>query len=99
MNSIKAIRDRLGVTQDALAKGMGCTQGNVGHYERGQTVPPEMAKRLIGFAASLNQIVTFDEIYGQPPSSGVASVESRSGIDRRQTVRRQSDRNPTVKRA
>ena len=38
MSTVKSIREKLGVTQTALAVGMGCTQGNVGHYERGQTV-------------------------------------------------------------
>ncbi|MGH6627633.1 MAG: helix-turn-helix domain-containing protein [Burkholderiaceae bacterium] len=66
MNNIKAIRDRLGVTQAALAAGMGCTQGNVGHYEKGQTVPPEAAKRLIAYARTLGLDITFDDVYGAP---------------------------------
>ena len=66
MNTIKSIRDRLGVTQSVLAAGMGCTQGNVGHYECGQTVPPHAARRLIEYAGSLGHIVTFDEIYTRP---------------------------------
>jgi putative transcriptional regulator len=66
MSTIKGIRERLGVTQAALADGIGCTQGNVGHYERGQTVPPEAAKRLITFARSLGQAVTYEDIYGPP---------------------------------
>ena len=66
MNNIKAIRDRLGLTQAALAEGMDCTQGNVGHYERGQTVSPDAAKRLISFAKTLGHDVTFDDIYSQP---------------------------------
>lgn len=66
MSAIKTIRERLGVTQAVLADGMGCTQGNVGHYERGQTVPPDAAKRLIAYAATLGHIVTYDDIYGSP---------------------------------
>jgi len=65
MNTIKAIRTRLGLTQSALAEGIGCTQGNVGHYEnKGQTVPPEVARRLIAFAAGLGAHLTYDDIYG-----------------------------------
>ena len=63
MNTIKSIRERLGVTQTALAAGMGCTQGNVGHYERGQTVPPDAAKRLIDYAGSLGVVISFNDIY------------------------------------
>ncbi len=66
MSTIKTIRTRLGLTQAALAQGIGCTQGNVGHYEnKGQTVPPEVARRLIAFAATLGVEITFDEIYGR----------------------------------
>lgn len=64
MSTFKMIRDRLGLTQSALAEGIGCTQGNVGHYEKGQTVPPEAAKKLIAFAASKGVTVTYEEIYG-----------------------------------
>lgn len=66
MSTVKSIRERLGVTQSALAVGMGCTQGNVGHYERGQTVPPDSAKRLIAYALSLGHLVTYEDIYGKP---------------------------------
>ena len=70
MSTIKSIRDRLGLTQQALADGIGCSQGNVGHYEKGQTVPPDMARRLISFAASRGHQVTYDEIYGMPELIG-----------------------------
>ena len=63
MSSIKSIRYRLGLTQSELAAGIGCTQGNIWHYEQGQTVPPEMAKRLIIYANSLGHELTFDDIY------------------------------------
>ena len=65
-STIKAIRERLGVTQTALAEGIGCTQGNVGHYEnKGQCVPPDVAKRLIRFASTRGHVVTYEDIYGQ----------------------------------
>ena len=64
MNRIKTIREQLGLTQAALAEAIGCTQGNVFPYERGQTVPPEVAKKLIGFAAGLGHALTYDDVYG-----------------------------------
>lgn len=78
MNYIKLIRERLGVTQSALAEGMGCTQGNVAHYElRGQTVPPEAARRLIAYARALGHEVTYEDIYGPVPAlSGGSATES-----------------------
>jgi len=63
MTAIKQIRERLGVTQAALAQGIGVTQGNVSHYEHGQTVPPEVASRLIEFACASGVRLTFDDIY------------------------------------
>lgn len=63
MSNIKAIRTRLGVTQTELAKGIGCTQGNVGHYERGQGMPPDVARRLIDYASELGHSITFNDIY------------------------------------
>ena len=63
MNTISQIRARLGVTQAAMAEGLGVTQGNVSNYERGQGMPPQVAGRLIAFAASLGLALTYDEIY------------------------------------
>jgi len=66
MSTIKAIRERLGVTQSAMAEGIGCTQGNIWHYEQGQTVPPDAAKKLIVYAKTLGHDVSFEDIYGAP---------------------------------
>lgn len=63
MANIKEIRTALHLTQQALADGIGCTQTNIGHYERGQTVPPPMARRLIVFAGTHGLLLTFDHIY------------------------------------
>ena len=66
MSNIKVIRAHLGLTQVALARGIGCTQGNIGHYEnKGQTIPPKVARRLIGYAKSLGQDISFDDIYAE----------------------------------
>ena len=67
MHNLKPIRERLGVTQQAMAEGLGCTQGNVGHYERGQTLPPDMARKLIDFAAGHALPLSFDHVYGELP--------------------------------
>ena len=90
MSNIKTIRDRLGLTQTALAEGIGCTQGNIGHYEtKGQTVPPDAAKRLINFCASRGFKVTFEDIYGKPQipyqteRRKVDPVEGMQLVDRR----------------
>jgi len=67
MHNLKSIRERLGLTQQALATGIGCTQGNVGHYEKGQTLPPDMARKVIDFCVERGLAISFDHIYGDAP--------------------------------
>lgn len=64
MKNLKPIRERLGLTQQALAAGIGCTQGNIGHYERGQLMPKPRAERLISFAQGLGLQLSYDHVYG-----------------------------------
>lgn len=78
MHNLKSIRERLGLTQQALAAGIGCTQGNVGHYERGQTLPPNMARKLIEFADAHGLRISFDTVYGAAPLPELAAQESAS---------------------
>ena len=74
MHNLKSIRELLGITQQAMADGLGCTQGNVGHYERGQTLPPDMAKKLIDVAACHGFAISFDHIYGAKPLPGLRTL-------------------------
>lgn len=76
MNPIQTIRARLGVTQAAMAEALGVSQGNISHYERGQEMPPPVAKLLIEFGASLGHVVTYNDIYGEP-----AAVPPRRATD------------------
>lgn len=64
MHPMKRIRLRLGATQDDVAAGIGCTRMNVSHYERGQTIPPDVAKLLITYAATKGLAIDFNHIYG-----------------------------------
>lgn len=64
MSTIKTIRIRLQITQAEFAEGIGCTQANIGHYEKGQSVPPDSARRVIAFAKSKGLTISFDDIYG-----------------------------------
>jgi len=64
-NGIKRIRLCLGMTQQQFADMLGCTQGNIGHYEtRDQMVPPETARKLIAEAAKRGSVVSYEDIYG-----------------------------------
>ena len=63
-NNIKSIRERLSLSQAAFAVAIGVTQGNVSHYEmQRQEVPPEIARRVIAYAASAGLTLSFDDIY------------------------------------
>lgn len=75
MKPIFQIRSELGLSQAELAAGIGVTQGNVSHYEKGQTVPPDVAARLITFARTRGLNLTFDDVYrdrAPSQSKGVA---------------------------
>jgi putative transcriptional regulator len=65
MNTFKVIRERLGVTQQELAEALGCSQGNVSLYEKGQTVLPDVAKKLIAFSGARGVLVTYEDLYGR----------------------------------
>ena len=82
MNRIKIIRDRLGQTQAELGRALGMTQGNVAFYERGQTVPPEVAKRLIVHAANHGVTIGYEDVYGPADLDAVAEpVDVTAGIE------------------
>ncbi|OZI61572.1 helix-turn-helix domain-containing protein [Bordetella genomosp. 11] len=63
MNAIRSIRNRLGLTQQALAQALGVTQGNVSLYEHGQEMPPKVARRLVAFANQMGTRITLDDVY------------------------------------
>ena len=63
MRPFRAIRERLGLTQTQIATELGCSQGNVSFYERGQMVPPDVAGRLIELARRRGHAITFDDVY------------------------------------
>jgi putative transcriptional regulator len=81
-NGIKEIRLRMGMTQQAFADMLGCTQGNVGHYEiKYQTVPPDVAKKLIFEAAVRGHRVTYEDIYGAVDAPVIKGKIRRDAIE------------------
>ena len=64
MRKMQIIRSRLGMKQSELGDALGCSQMNVSYYERGQDVPPKVARKLIEVAAARGLVITFDHIYG-----------------------------------
>jgi len=64
------------MTQSAFAEGIGVTQGNVSLYEKGQTVPPKVAKRVIELAASRGVALTYDDVYVELGVASPASLQA-----------------------
>lgn len=68
MSRILEIRKRLRLTQAEFGEAIGCSQGNVGFYERGdQKFPVLRANTLIDFAARRGLRLTLDQVYGRKP--------------------------------
>ena len=64
-NNIKAVRRLLGLSQADFAVAIDVSQGNVSHYEgQRQSVPPDVANRVIEAANTRGVTVTFNDIYG-----------------------------------
>ena len=64
MNNLKVIRKQLKLTQAELAKLIGCTQGNIGHYEnKNQTIKPEVAQRIVSVARERGLNIAYEDIY------------------------------------
>lgn len=64
MSTFKAIRQCLGVTQAEMSRALDMSQGNISFLERGQTVTPDTAAKLIAFAATLGFKLSYDQVYG-----------------------------------
>lgn len=68
MKNLKAIRERLNLSQAELGTVMDCSQGNVGFCERDeQPLMPERAIRLIEYAATQGLVLTMDMVYDRAP--------------------------------
>jgi putative transcriptional regulator len=63
-NNLKLIRERLCLSQAALAAEIGVSQGNISHCEKQtQEVSPDMARKVVALARERGFDVTFDDIY------------------------------------
>jgi putative transcriptional regulator len=79
MSTFKSIRERLEVTQDAMAKALGCSQGNVAFYDKGQTIPPAAATKLIAFAKTRGIELSYDDVYAQPKKRNARRPTEQQG--------------------
>ncbi|NBM87375.1 helix-turn-helix domain-containing protein [Proteus sp. G2661] len=66
MNNISRYRKKLGITQNDLAKELGCTKGNVSHYENGRRKADlDVCRNLVDFFNKKGVKVTIDDLF--PP--------------------------------
>lgn len=66
MSNMKTIREKVGVTQAALAKTVGLTQGAIAHYENERRKPGlEECRRIVDALNSSGAAVTLDDVF--PP--------------------------------
>ncbi len=61
------IRTLLCMTQQEMAEVLGCVQSNVSFLDRGQTITPEVAEKLIAAARAMGVHLTFDQVYSRTP--------------------------------
>ena len=80
VSTIRRIRRRLGMTQQQLANGLGCSQAVITKYENGGSEPsPEMVEKLIAFCASYGLCITFDHVYGDAELPAAEQQEPEKG--------------------
>lgn len=67
MSNMKSIREKVGVTQAALAKTVGLTQGAIAHYENERRKPGlDECRRIVDALNSSGAAVTLDDVF--PPT-------------------------------
>jgi putative transcriptional regulator len=79
MSNIRTIRTRLGMTQAELGAALGMTQGNVHLIEKGQTVLPAVARRLIAFAGTKGVRLSFDDVYSDAAPDTAPQADTSAG--------------------
>jgi putative transcriptional regulator len=68
MSNMKTIREKVGVTQAALAKTVGLTQGAIAHYENERRKPGlDECRRIVDALNSCGAAVTLDDVFPPAP--------------------------------
>ncbi|NMZ09072.1 helix-turn-helix transcriptional regulator [Pseudomonas proteolytica] len=68
MSNMKAIREKVGVTQADLAKTVGLTQGAIAHYESERRKPGlDECRRIVDALNSSGAAVTLDDVFPPMP--------------------------------
>lgn len=71
MNNLSRYRKKLGLTQADLAEAIGCTKGNISHYEKGRRKADlDVCRGLVAFFNRNGVLVTVDDLF--PPKTAKA---------------------------
>lgn len=55
-------------------------QAQAATENKGQTIPPDMAKRIISFASTMGHAVSYEDIYGAPEQMQAGAAEAGQGV-------------------
>lgn len=64
MSRFHQIRRLLGLSQIEMAEVLGCVQSNVSFLDRGQTITPDAAAKIIAAAKAMGVALSYDHVYG-----------------------------------
>lgn len=68
MNNLSRYRKELGLTQSDLAIALGCTKGNISHYENGRRKADlNMCRNLVAFFNKNGASISIDDLF--PPKA------------------------------
>ena len=72
VSPIRAIRQRLNLSQKDMASGIGISQTTLSGYERGDwEISPAVARKLVATARDSGLQITMDQVYGLAPLEAV----------------------------
>ncbi|MDT3718465.1 helix-turn-helix transcriptional regulator [Pseudomonas oryzihabitans] len=67
MSTLKKVREKSGITQLALAKKVGLTQGAIAHYETGRRTPGlSMSRRIVAGLNALGAKCNLSDVFPEP---------------------------------
>jgi len=86
MSNLKAIRERVGLTQSALADAVGLTQGAIAHYENDRRQPGLIeCRKILSALNARGAKCTLDEVFPTPATGKpvVATQQQPQQLERR----------------
>jgi putative transcriptional regulator len=98
MSRFHQIRRLLGLSQIEMAEVLGCVQSNVSFLDRGQTITPDAAAKIIAAAKAMGVALSYDHVYGTAPLPlpRAPRQQAGTGVDWREVLEALTDRGWTL---